>query len=367
MGARPPQDVQFSASMKDGRLATRPKPDKVVSHLKIICDRHLPQRLKFLAHREKTRKSLFLCLLRFSPYQQLVRLVRHLLRNLDRYLTQVPFFGITSFAAAGFGGFSGGDAALIGRRPPSKLNLAGFIGGSGCNCGLQGITASAMTIDETTQKVEEEQARKQTPEKKGVIKRLVVAGLVMLSLGMYHPKDASAGGVNFGADNKTGQSSSSMSIGQGTDVKINKDGSTMQGVRLGDGIIAYPDGSSSTVLGKGRGGDEEQPTYKNKISEYDAAIAKDPTSAKLYIAKADEMIRNKVPPQEIINTLENAIKNRLKGTNEEVALLHYNLSQNYCQQKNYKKALPLLEKVKNIKPDYPYIDFAIEQTKKAIK
>lgn len=105
-----------------------------------------------------------------------------------------------------------------------------------------------------------------------------------------------------------------------------------------------------------------------KPQNIDELIKQNPNQASLYIQKVDELIQARAPPTQIITTLETALKQpKLEGTKDEIGLLNYNLSQVYCQQKNYRKALPILEKVKKINPNYPNIDYAIEQTRKSIR
>lgn len=68
-------------------------------------------------------------------------------------------------------------------------------------------------------------------------------------------------------------------------------------------------------------------------------IKQNPNQAALYIQLADEQIKNNAPPQEIINTLEAALKQKnLQGTDKEKATIHNALGIQYRKLGRYKTA-----------------------------
>lgn len=83
----------------------------------------------------------------------------------------------------------------------------------------------------------------------------------------------------------------------------------------------------------------EQLTERQKMSGYlleqhskslDDQIKAHPEQVSLYIQKADKQIQSKAPPQDIINTLAAALKQKnLNGSNDEIALIHTKLAQAY--------------------------------------
>lgn len=210
------------------------------------------------------------------------------------------------------------------------------------NIGVHLIKEKTMSIDETPKKIEEEQAGKDTPKKQGVVKKIITYGLILFSLGIYYPKSVDAGSVNVGAENGK------------INVYVTPGGSVGVNAQTGEHVV-FPGGGNVGMTRDGRvvvapgnnSADNTQDTCQSKISEYDANIARDPTSAKLYIAKADEMIKNKASPREIINTYETALRQKnLKATANEEGKIYAQLGDFYQGNENklfyYKKHLTLV-------------------------
>jgi len=107
---------------------------------------------------------------------------------------------------------------------------------------------------------------------------------------------------------------------------------------------------------------------KSKIDELNAAIKQNPNNASLYIQKADEQIKNKATPQQIINTLETALKQKkLEGTDREKATIYNGLAGGYNEKGDKRKAYQFLLKVKEADAQFPSIDYCINDFKEYFK
>lgn len=83
----------------------------------------------------------------------------------------------------------------------------------------------------------------------------------------------------------------------------------------------------------------------SEINRLNAAIKQNPTNASLYIAKADDLVRTKAPPEKVINTFVSGIKNNPNNQQLRMGLGNY-----YLAKGDYKKASKEYEKVIKINP-----------------
>lgn len=183
-----------------------------------------------------------------------------------------------------------------------------------------------MSIDETTKKIEEEQARKDTPKKQGVVKKIITYGLVLFSLGIYHPKNVEA------ADAKDKQKNEShFSYDRGNGLGITKSGK----VGFSNGNVTVSEGKMYINVNPGQNDPEEN---KTTTPDYDTLIKKEYNLAtpQRYIDEANQAYKNN-EYSKIIDLSEEALsrikEGKLRATPDEIKKIEHRKDVGYSNLK----------------------------------
>ncbi len=366
-GGIDPRSVQYSASMKNFTPFPSGKPDKQALHLETLTKRRLCEFLTEQAFKGHVRHSLRLLLFRLSQAHPMWRLVRRWLRFLNLFLRDMPVYAGTLFSGSAIGG-AGGILQTAGRAPPTFLDARQLHPASS---NLSAPTAQKsivfafllrpivlklrkikMSLEQRTQNAQNEIEAK----KPGFLKKAAVAAMVILSLGAYKANAADMGVAYKQTPQGQTKGQAAITVGNGVYDKSGK----LIGVRAGN-AVRDAEGNNYAIQDLV----PQSHTYIKQQSPYqdiDEQIRRNPNEAKLYIQKANDMIKNRSSPEKIIEMLETVLKLKkdgtLKWTQNDLVEVYYTLGLEYYALGRYNKSIENFSQVKKTNPLHEKVKFA---------